>query len=92
MTIHLKRKARIALPKFKKAPVFVSTKYLDSANIFSEKLAIVLLENTKINVYTIELEEGKQPLYRLIYSLDLVKLEILKTYIKTNPVNSFIFF
>ena len=49
-----------------------------------------LLENAGMNEYAIKLKEGKQPLFGPIYSLDLVELEILKTYIKTNLANSFI--
>ena len=37
-----------------------------------------------------DLEEGKQPLYGLIYSLKSVELNIYQTYIKTNLANSFI--
>lgn len=44
---------------------------------------IKLSKNTSINEHTIKLVEGKQPPYRPIYSLKLVELEILKTYIKT---------
>ena len=43
-----------------------------------------------MNEYIIELEEGKQPPFRSIYSLGPVELEILKTYIKTNLANGFI--
>ena len=43
-----------------------------------------------MNKHTIELEEGKQPLFEPIYSLGPVELETLKTYIKTNLANSFI--
>lgn len=42
-----------------------------------------LPKNTRINKYVIELEKDKQPLYRPIYSLGLVELETLKTYIET---------
>ena len=49
-----------------------------------------LQENTEVNKYTIELEEGKQPLFGLIYSLGPVELETLKTYIETNLANGFI--
>ena len=52
--------------------------------------ATKLLENLGINKYAIKLEEDKQLLFRFIYSLRLVELEILKTYIKTNLVNNFI--
>ena len=43
-----------------------------------------------MNEHAIKLEESKQPSLRLIYSLGLVELETLKTYIKTNLANSFI--
>ena len=36
------------------------------------------------------LKEGKQPPYGLIYSLEPVELETLKTYIKTKLANNFI--
>lgn len=39
----------------------------------------MLLEYTEINTYTINLKEGKQPLYRPIYCLGLIELETLKT-------------
>lgn len=42
-----------------------------------------LPKNTKINKHAIELVEGKQFLYRSIYSLTLLELEILKTYIES---------
>ena len=50
------------------------------------------LENTKINKHAIKLEKSKQPLFGPIYSLELIELETLKTYIKTNLVNDFIWF
>lgn len=49
-----------------------------------------LPEYIRINDYIIELINSKQPLYRPIYSLNLVKFETLKTYIKINLVISFI--
>lgn len=47
-------------------------------------------ERSEINKYSIDLELGKKPLYRLIYSLGPIKLKIFKTYIKTNLANGFI--
>ena len=52
----------------------------------------MLPEHTEINTHAIELEEGKQPPYRPIYSLGPVELETLKTYIETNLANGFIRF
>ena len=43
-----------------------------------------------MNDYTIKLEKGKQPLFSLIYNLELVELKTLKMYINTNLANSFI--
>ena len=50
----------------------------------------MLPEHTGINKHAIKLEDGKQPSYGPIYSLNLVELKTLKTYIKTNLANSFI--
>lgn len=58
-------------------------KYFDFINIFSEKKALVLLEQTKLNKHNIKLENDKQLPYRPIYSLGLIKLKTLKIYIKT---------
>ena len=44
----------------------------------------------RINKHIIKLQEDKQPSYGPIYSLGPVELETLKTYIKTNLANSFI--
>ena len=49
-----------------------------------------LPENTGINKHTIELQDGKQPPYERIYSLEPVKLETLKTYIETHLKTGFI--
>lgn len=58
-------------------------KYFNFINIFSEKKALVLLEQTKLNKHNIKLENDKQLSYRPIYSLGLIKLKTLKIYIKT---------
>lgn len=50
----------------------------------------MLLEKIDLNKYEIKLEKYKQILYRLIYSLSPIKLEILKIYIKTYLKTGFI--
>ena len=49
-----------------------------------------LLKNIGINKYVIKLVEGKQLLYGPIYSLSLMKIAILKTYIETYLKTRFI--
>ena len=88
MTIHLARKAQLALLLAKK--VTVSTDYLDFADVFLEESANVLLERTGANKHAIELEEGKQPSYRPIYNLRPIELKTFKAYIETNLANGFI--
>lgn len=56
---------------------------MDYADNFFLDLTMELPKNTGINKHIIKLIEDKQPLYRPIYSLDLVELETLKSYIKT---------
>ena len=67
MIIYLAKKTQIALLLVKK--IIILAKYLDSANIFSKKLAKMLLEQTRANENTIILEKGKKSSYRAIYSL-----------------------
>ena len=43
-----------------------------------------------MNNYIIKLKKDKQLFFRPIYSLKLIKLKILKTYIKINLTNCFI--
>ena len=69
----------------------VSAKYLNFTDIFFLDLMSELFEHTGINNHAIELVDSCQQLpYRPIYSLKLVELAIVKTYIKTNLVNGFI--
>lgn len=51
-----------------------------------------LLVNSGMNNYTMKLEEDKQPLYGLIYSLSLEKWKTLQTYIEIYLKTGFIQF
>lgn len=81
--IHSTKIAQIAALDWDKTLTKVLAKYADYVNIFSFDLVIKLLENTDINKLSIKLVEDKQPFYGPINVLSLVKLEILKTYIRT---------
>lgn len=70
--------------------VIFLAKYFNSANIFSKKSVMKLSKCFNINKHLINLKLGKELLYGAIYSLKPVKLKILKTYIKINLANSFI--
>ena len=50
----------------------------------------MLSKHTEISRYAIKLEDSKQPRYWPIYSLGLMELKLLKTYIETNLPNGFI--
>ena len=80
----------VATLKHDKVPTEVPAKYSDFSNVFLEKKALVLLEQTDLNEHAIKLERDKQPTYGPIYSLGLVELETLKAYIKTHPKTRFI--
>ena len=83
-------KAQVGALLFNKAPTQILVEYSNYSNVFSAEYIAKLLEYTKMIEYTIKLKESKQLLFGPIYSLGLVELEILKTYIKTNLVTSFI--
>ena len=94
MLVSLKKQAKIVAQVgallFNKTITEVLAKYSDHNGIFSIKYSVELLKYFEINNHIINLEKDKQPLFGLIYSLELVDLEILKTFIKTNLANSFI--
>ena len=86
----IQNKAQVGALLYDKAPIEAPAKYLDYHDFFSAENAAELPNNTGINEHTIKLEKSKQPPFGPIYSLGPVELETLKTYIKTNPANSFI--
>ena len=90
MPVHSEKQAKVGALLFNEAPTEVLTEYSDYSDIFSAEYVAELPENTGMNEYAIELEEDKQPLFGLIYSLGSVELETLKTYIKINLANGFI--
>ena len=83
-------KAQIGTLIFNKVSTKVLAEYSDCSNVFSAENVTKLLENTRINEYTIKQKENKQPSFCPIYSLGLVELKTLKSYIKTNLANNFI--
>ena len=88
MPIHLAQEAQIVLLVAEE--VKISTKYSDFSDVFLEKKASILPKVTKLNQHIIELQKSQQPSYGSIYSLGPVELKMLKTYIKTNLANGFI--
>ena len=90
MPMHSKKQTQVRVLLFDKALTKIWVKYSNYNDIFSVENAAKLPENIGMNEHVIKLEEDKQPLFGPIYSLKPVKLEILKTYIKTNLANSFI--
>ena len=74
IAIHLSQEAQIFALIQDKTPTKVPPKYANYADVFSFNLAMELPENTGIKEYAIELQDGKQPPYGLIYSLGLVAL------------------
>ena len=88
--VHSKKQTQVGVLLFDKAPTEIPAEYSDYSNIFSAKNVAKFPKNTGINKHAIKLKKDKQLLFGPIYSLGLVELEILKTYIKTNLANGFI--
>ena len=74
---------QIAFLKVDEPFIFVSSKYINFADVFSKNLVIKLVKYIRINNHTIKFIKTQQPLYVQIYSLRPVKLKILKIYIET---------
>ena len=103
LAIHSSQIFLLALLQQVKGHTEISLEYVDYVDVYFLDLTIELFKNSDINKYAIKLIEGKQPLYRPIYSLGSVKLEMLKAYIETylragfiqpskSPTNTSIFF
>ena len=90
--MHFKKQTQVGILLFNKVLTEVLAKYSDYSNVFLVENVAKLLENTRINEHAIKLKRDKQLLFSPIYNLKLVKLKILKTYIKTNLANGFIWF
>ena len=88
--VHPDREVQVAALIADETPVAISAEYSDFEDMFSKESAAVFPKHIEINTHAIDLEEGKQPPYRPIYSLGPVELKTLKTYIETNLANGFI--
>ena len=88
MPIHPSRQAQVAALTSEETGI--PAEYSDFSDVFSSDSAAELPEHTRINDYPIDLLDDKQPPYGPIYSLGLMKLEALETYIKANLASSFI--
>lgn len=86
--VYLSWQAQIMSLKVKEITIFLE--YTDYTNIFSSDSATELSKHTGIKNHPINLVDDKQPPFGLIYNLKLVELEMLKTYIKANLANGFI--
>ena len=79
-TIYPDKAAQIASLLTKE--VKISDKYSDFVDVFLEENTLVLPKRIKLNEHAINLKNGKQQFYGLIYSISMVELETLKTYIE----------
>ena len=90
INIQVQSRAKVEVLIFDKAPTEIPAEYSDYNNVFSAENVVKLPENTGMNKHAIELEESKQQFFGSIYSLGLVELKMLKTYMETNLVSDFI--
>ena len=88
MPIYFSRQAQVTALTSKKTGI--PAKYSNFSNVFSSDSAAELPQHTGINDHYIDLLDNKQSPDSPIYSLGLVELETLKTYIKTNLASGFI--
>lgn len=82
------QKVLIFLLDIKKINILIQ--YSNFANVFLSNSAIKLLKYIGISNNLIDLIDNKRLFYSLIYSLELVELKTLKSYIKTNLTSKFL--
>lgn len=90
LEIYLIHRAQLAVFFAGNAHIVIFFKYADFADVFTSEFVVKLLKYIRINNYLIDLVNGQQLFYKLIWNLEPVQLEILKTYIKINVANGFI--
>ena len=90
MLVYSKKQAQIKTLIFDKAFTKVLMEYSNYSNVFLIEYVAKLSENTRMNKHAIKLEKNKQSPFGPIYSLEPIELETLKTYIKINLANGFI--
>lgn len=83
LEIHPFHRAQVAFLKADEVFTSVFAKFPDFTDVFSKDLVPKLLKYIMIDNYTINLVEGQQTPYNLIYSLRLIELKTLKTYIQS---------
>lgn len=86
LLIDLSQDAQLGLLFANKAFSKIPTEYSQYTDVFSPNLVIELPEYISMNDNAIEQKKGNQSLYGLIYSLSLIELEKLKTYIKSHLI------
>ena len=85
-----KVQVKVIVLLFNKTFTNILTKYFNCSNIFLMQNIIKLLKYIIINDYIINLKKDKQLFLEFIYNLKLMKLKMLKIYIKINLANNFI--
>lgn len=88
--IHPFNRAWIMLVKAKKALTLFLSKYIDFIDMFSANIIAQLLKHIGSHNYMIKLIKDQILLYQPIYTLKLVKLNILKILIKINITIGFL--
>lgn len=88
--VYFSKKTYITYFKVDKTFQKVTSKYVEFRDIFLPKLFVKFSKHRNINNHIIELVYNPQLFYSLIYSLAIIDLDILKTYIKNNLANDFI--
>ena len=88
MLIYLSCQAQVTSLRNNKNGIFAE--YFNFFNIFFSDSVLKLQKHIKINNHFINLLNDKQLSYGFIFSIELIKLEMFKTYIQGNSTNSFI--
>lgn len=89
--VQIQDKAQIRALIFDDASIIILVECFNYNNVFLVEYVVELSKHTRMNNYSIKLKEGKQLSFSPIYSLEPIELETLKTYIKTNLANDFIY-
>lgn len=88
--IYPSHRTQITLLKVNESSITVSPEYSNFKSVFFPELTTELPKHIRINNHIINLVDGKKLSNRPYYSLGLIELETLKTYVGISLVNGFI--
>ena len=88
-TLTMSKAGKVLLTSMQVSEIILSEEYSEYTDVFSEEEMSQLADNTKVS-HAIDIKKGKKPLYESIYPLSVEELQVLREYIASSMIKSWI--